>query len=552
MSLEDKDLNNLPQETPAEPTEPEAKMIGLDEEELFENSTVFSAPTAKEKKKKGGNKKLRNIIAAVVLVVILAGAVFAIVKFIPTTEEAQAGNSSVTESTLDIPIATIAEDDITAVTVENAVGGYKVTPVYSTATDSNGDVGRQITWYLDGIDQSLTDSTLVGGVISDLTTLKAVRLMEEDAADLSVYGLDDPVITVTVESEDAEGYTLYLGDDSPAGDGKYAYLDGSKDVYLIDATVVSTFQSAKTAYVSAQMITSLAKTDENADYFDADGLLASFDYMIIGGSAHADAIRIEPNTYGATSYIPYLMTEPVKQNVLGATGDAVLSPIKSGLMADAVYAVDPDDAVIKQYGLDAPLVTVEYKIGDFSTRIWLNNAPDDGYYAVMVEGKPVIYKLLKTELSFAEYAPEQFFNNYIFLDDITTVEQITVTTATGTRTYALTHGVDENEEVTLSVTGDGKELNAEDFRSVYQYMITCYASEFTLEPAPEGAADLTIEVDYVDDARANLTVAYKKATDRRYHVTVDGVPLGYAFLNTVDNLIEYETKYYNGEEVPAP
>lgn len=551
MSLEDKDFDTLPQENDAAQSEPVAQMIGLDEENGFEGSTVFSAPTSKEKKKKRGNKKLRNILAAAALVVILAGAVFAIVKFIPTTEETKAESSSSAASALDISIASIKEDDITAVSVKNATGSYRVTPVYSTATDSNGDVGKQITWYLDGVDSSLVDTTLIGGLISDVTTLKAVRIMQKDTDDLAKYGLDAPAVTVQVESEDAEGYTLYLGDDSPTGDGKYAYLEGKQDVYLIDSTIVSTFGKAQTAYVSVQMLTSLEKTDANADYFDSDGLLSSFDSILLGGSAHATAICIEPNTY-ATSYIPYKMTAPVKQNVLGDTGDAMLSPVKSGLMADAVYAVDPDDATVKQYGLDAPLVTIAYKIGDYSTRMWMQDAPDDGYYAVMVEGKPVIYKLLKTELGFAEYAPEQFFNNYIFLDDITTVKSITVTTATGTHTYALTHGVDEDEKATLAVKCGDKTLDTDHFRSLYQYMLTCYASEFTMEAAPQGAAELTIAVDYVDDARPGLTVAYKKATDRRYHVTVDGVPLGYAFLNTVDNLIQYETQYFNGEAIPKP
>lgn len=560
MSLDDRDLNQTPKDVSKEPAEsaaaeaaePEntANLIGLEDEELFDNSTVFSAPKEDKKPRNTGNKKLRNIIAAVVLVAILAGSVFAIVKFIPAADDEDVPSSS--SEVLDIEVCTVDEKALKSVTVSNDLGdSFKVVPVASSVTGDDGNVTTEITWYLDGIDNSYSDTNTIGGLITRVTALKAVRVMDEAAADISVYGLDKPYLTVAAEADD--GYTLIIGNESPAADGRYGMIEGSNKVYLIDSSVISVLDTTATDYVSVQMVTSVSKTDELAGYFDDEGLLSSFDYVNISGTAHENPIRIEMNPYDASSYIPYLMTAPVKQNVMGETGDAVLSPIKSGLMADGVYEIYPDAATVAKYGLDNPLTVIEYKVGSFTSVIKVAAATDDnGYYAVMVDDKPIIYKLVKSELSFAEKSPEQFFNNYIFLDDITTVKSVTVTTATGTRVYNLTHGVDENEEATLAVSCDGKELSSSDFRNLYQYMITAYASEFTMEAAPEGAAEITLVVDYTDDARENLTVAYKKATDRRYHVSVNGVPLGYAFLNTIDNLIQYETDYYNGVSVPKP
>lgn len=550
MSLDDKDLQNG--DLPEKDQETTAEIIGLDEDELFKNSTVFSQSKVVDKKKKGKGKRVRNIIAAVLMLAILAGSVFAIIKFIPTTEEVEAQNSSSTAASLDIEVISVKENDLTGISITNSNGTFKIVPGDTTVDESTGE--QTLNWYLDGVDKAYSDTTTIGSIVKTVTTLKAVRVMEADADDLAKYGLDAPAISVDVESDIGEAsYVMLIGSDSPTADGRYGMIEGENTVYLFDNVIVSEFTGKLTDYIVAQMLNSISKTDSNADYFGDDGTLSTFDYICIGGRAHTTPIRIEINPYNTTSYIPYIMTSPVKQNVLGDTGDLTLSPIKSGLLADNIYEIEPDAATIAKYGLDDPLVTIEYKVGDYTANLRVANAPDDSsYYAVMVNDTPMIYKLVKTELSFAEYTPEKFFNNYILLDDITTVKTITVTTATGTRVYNLTHGVDENEEATLEVKEDGKVLNTEYFRYLYRYMLTCHASEFTMDSAPEGAAELTMVFDYIDDARPDLSVSYKKATDRRYHVSVDGVPLGYAYLNTVDNLIKYETDYYNGESIPKP
>lgn len=523
------------------------------EEPSFGDSTVFSATPVQDTVKKKGSHRLRNIIAAILVLCIMSGSVLAIVKLIPTDDDDTADESTSSETT-SVELVSLSEDEIQYMTVTGASGTYTAYPSESTSSSSTSS-GSGLVWNIDGIGSDIIDNSTVSTVVSSATDITASRLMEEDVTDLAYYGLDAPVMTIQVVGYDTDdGYTLYVGDESPTGDGQYVYLKGTDDVYLLASDTISDFDHSNTYFVNKTVLDALEEDTGTASYFDDDDALSSFDSIVVSGSKYTSPITLNMNPYDSGSYIPYIMTTPVKQNVMGDAGDAVLAPVKSGLTADGAYAIYPDAAAIAQYGMDNPLVEVHYTIGTYTADLKIAEVSGDStYYAVMVDDSPVIYQVAKSSLSFADYGVSDYFNNYIFLDDITTVKSITVTTAMGTHVYDLTHGTDENGDATLAVTCNGNALDDSSFRNLYQYMISCYASEFTMDTATAVSdSTLEIKINYLDDARQDIDAVYIQSSDRRYHVTVNGVPLGYAFATTVQDLISYENGYYKGESVPTP
>ena len=516
-------------------------------------STIFGETPVEDRKPAGKGNRVRNIVTAVLVLAILAGAAVAIVQFIPTGEESASSGSSA--ATMHISVASIAEEDIASVTLQNQTGGFTLLPKEEEAssTTSSGS-GEVINWYVEGIDAAYINTTTSGAFVDGAAAISATRLMESGAEDLSLYGLDAPEITLQVSGRSGEGYTLYLGGDSPAADGKYARLDGSNDVYLIGSSTVSDFEVDVYYFINVVMFPSVASGEGTADYFDSDGALAKVDSVVISGTAYASPITITSNPYDSSSYIPYIMTTPVRQNVMGDAGDALLSPIKTGLTGDGAYAVDPDAATLAKYHMDAPEVVVAYSVGTYHKTLKISSVDgDDSYYAVMHDDVPVIYKVAKTTLSFADYSLTDYYNNYILLDDISTVKSVTVTTSAGTHMYHLSHSTDEEGNKTVTVTCDGVVRESASFQNLYQFMLSCYATEFTTEAVPAGSqAALELTFDYTDDARENLYVSFVQTSDRRYHITVNGTPLGYAFSTTVESLIGYENGYYNGGTVPKP
>ena len=65
---------------------------------------------------------------------------------------------------------------------------------------------------------------------------RSPRLITEspDDADLVLYGLDDPQITLRFYMEDGQAYTVYVGDLTPDRITNYARIDGIDRVYLLD------------------------------------------------------------------------------------------------------------------------------------------------------------------------------------------------------------------------------------------------------------------------------------------------------------------------------
>lgn len=144
-------------------------------------------------------------------------------------------------------------EDVTSVTI--------TADTQSLALEWEENSGRaysdEYVWFLG--DQAL-DTELTEAFVENITGLSWGECVDYSAEDLSLYGLDDPAVTATVEylqtaqlatgETDEEGNAVYetvisaqvfvleLGDDTD--EGTYARLGGSDMVYLVDASIKET------------------------------------------------------------------------------------------------------------------------------------------------------------------------------------------------------------------------------------------------------------------------------------------------------------------------
>jgi hypothetical protein len=77
------------------------------------------------------------------------------------------------------------------------------------------------------------DQDTVGSLVSSLSSLNADKVVEDKAADLKPYGLDNPTLDVSVVKKDGKTDELLIGDDTPTGSGSYAKLPGDGKVVTI-------------------------------------------------------------------------------------------------------------------------------------------------------------------------------------------------------------------------------------------------------------------------------------------------------------------------------
>jgi len=86
--------------------------------------------------------------------------------------------------------------------------------------------------------QKLTgDTDVMLTIITQFTDLKADRLVEDKATDLSQFGLVTPALKIAVTKKDGKTDTLEFGDDTPAGSGVFAKLAGDPRVFVVNSSI---------------------------------------------------------------------------------------------------------------------------------------------------------------------------------------------------------------------------------------------------------------------------------------------------------------------------
>jgi hypothetical protein len=77
------------------------------------------------------------------------------------------------------------------------------------------------------------DQSAVSSLLGTFSSLNSQRLVDEKAGNLATYGLDAPKLEVDLTERENKTQKLMLGDDTPAGNGIYAKLDGDPRVFTI-------------------------------------------------------------------------------------------------------------------------------------------------------------------------------------------------------------------------------------------------------------------------------------------------------------------------------
>ena len=98
--------------------------------------------------------------------------------------------------------------------------------------------GENDTWTIVQPAEAPADRNSVSEVVTNLATLEEQRVVEENAADLTAYGLAEPRMDVTFHVEgEKEPRRILFGEKTPANSGVYAKLPTSNRVFLVPSTI---------------------------------------------------------------------------------------------------------------------------------------------------------------------------------------------------------------------------------------------------------------------------------------------------------------------------
>ena len=107
--------------------------------------------------------------------------------------------------------------------------------------------GREITlrrrngrWILPENENLPVNADTVKTLIDEIEIITAIRVIDEDAKDLSEYRLDTPVYTLKVTAHSKE-HVFYFGEYSKYYDGYYFCAKDNSKVYIVSSSYVETF-----------------------------------------------------------------------------------------------------------------------------------------------------------------------------------------------------------------------------------------------------------------------------------------------------------------------
>jgi len=95
---------------------------------------------------------------------------------------------------------------------------------------AKGDSGK---WQITEPKLLGADQSTVSGIVSTLASLNSERLVEDKAAELKQYGLDQPGLELDITEKNNKMQKLLIGDDTPASGAVYAMLAGDSRVFTM-------------------------------------------------------------------------------------------------------------------------------------------------------------------------------------------------------------------------------------------------------------------------------------------------------------------------------
>lgn len=172
------------------------------------------------------NRQLLTIVGLCVLLMALIISFFVVTRHKDESDKKE-------EASKNIELYSVKDADITSFHFKNSKAELTF-------------VKKDNKWLLKDDTKYSLDQSKVKTLINDVKKISATSKVTSDCTDLSQYGLKEPALQVDITDKNGNKRTLTVGDESVAGEGRYAYIDEDvKKIYMITSTFTSDFETTK-------------------------------------------------------------------------------------------------------------------------------------------------------------------------------------------------------------------------------------------------------------------------------------------------------------------
>ncbi len=401
--------------------------------------------------------KLRGLIIAAVILAGLTGALYWSNHHKP---------ADATEASADVPpkILAVNEADISKFDLKK--NGEEQVAAERTSAGL---------WHITSPAPLAADQSAVSNLLGTFSSLNSERVVEDKVGSLAPYGLDAPKLEVDLTEKGNKTQKLLIGDDTPAGNGLYAKLDGDPRVFTIPKHDQTSIDKSANDLRDKRLLTVDSEKVSQVD------LVAKKQEMAFG--RNKDEWQI------------------VKPKPLPADNSAVDDLVRA--LADARMELSPSDDQKKNASLfaaAAPVATAKVTAESGAQELQVRKNKDD-YYAKssVVEG---VYKVPSTLGQAVDKNLEDFRNKKLF--DLSSGDPTKIEIRDGSKTYFLTRSAED------WWSGSAKKMDASTVDDLIEKIRDLAAAKFVDSGFTAPLIDITVTS---NDGKRIEKVTISKAAD---------------------------------------
>jgi hypothetical protein len=434
-------------------------------------------------------KTYRNAIILVVILGLLIGAY----AFVSNKKASQGAD----DKRDIIRIFDLYTDNMVELTLQNEDGTF----VFERNIVKEEDREIKI-WKLVSHDDFKVDKDVINSIAINFSSLIADKVIEEEAEDLTKYGLDKPV-TVTVKMDDGSVKAIEVGNKTPTGSGYYVKEKDSRKVYTISSYSGDKIKVSKNDIKDRQLF-DVEREDVKAFTLE----------------------RKNEKVFSSTKTGDYtwIMTYPIKGNTYYEAVDTMLGAVVQTRIIDFEEENASD---ISKYGLDKPRYAFEFGTSTNETKRFLlgNDKVKGKEVYAKLEDSDEVFTVSIEPFGFLDKPLKEIVEVFAYIVNINDVNKIVVEMDGQTTTSILETDKEDRDKDKFYV--NGKDASMKDdrgsqlFRKYYQALIGVRLSEVDPEGVPEGEADITFTY-YLKKDPGTMKVEFIPKDEHYYYVVKNG------------------------------
>ena len=379
--------------------------------------------------------------------------------------------------------------------------------VKSESGDTTTVKKAKTTWLVADPIMVKADDMQAGAIATNLSTLEATKVVDENPADLKEYGLDSPRITIEFKASGDKTYgdyhRLFIGGKSPTGGDLFARRDADKRVILVAGYTEPIF---------------------NRSTFDLrDKAVLAFEREKV------DRIAVSTSGQGATSIElakegpDWKLTRPIAALADYSAVDSLLSRVQMAAMK-SIVTEQAAPADLKKYGFDKPQAAVVLSAGGTSSSLVIGGkATGDDVY-VRDASKPTVATAEGALLKDLQKGADDYRRKEIFAFRAYATDRLEFTRDGQTIVFEKVKPQGQTPEKWHRVSPNPGDADAPSMETLFVRLESLRAASFVNSAAGTGLdkPSLTVYAKYEDGKKEQRVTLAKAGTDA--YASVPGQP----------------------------